>query len=73
VGEAAVTLAATWLPLRRSEVSVLGTRGSLRPVLGQSSTGAWTYHAEALTEGANAVDDLVRHALALAARHPDRG
>ena len=73
VGEAAVTLAATWLPLRRSEVSVLGTRGSLRPVLGQSSTGAWTYHAGALTEGANAVDDLVRHALALAARHGDRG
>ena len=74
-GEAAVGLAMAWLPLRRAPVSVMGTRGSLRPVMGQSSSGAWTYRAAAVTEGANAIDDLVRHALALAAepaRHDHR-
>ncbi len=66
-GEMAVGLAMAWLPLRRAAVSVMGTRGTLRPVMGQSATGAWTYRAAAVTEGANAVDDLVRHALARAA------
>ena len=66
-GEQAVALAAIWLPLRRAPVSVMGTRGTLRPVMGQSATGAWTYRAAAVTESANAIDDLVRYALALAA------
>lgn len=66
VGDRAVALAAGWLPLRRSERSVMGTRGTLRPVLGQSASGAWTYRAASVTEDANAIDDLVRHALALA-------
>ena len=65
-GEQAVALAAGWLPLRRAEVSVMGTRGSLRPVLGQSASGTWTYRAASVSEGANAVDDLVRYALTLA-------
>jgi len=66
-GGQALALAAGWLPLRRAEVSVMGTRGSLRPVLGQSDSGAWTYQAGAVTESANAIDDLVRYALARAA------
>jgi hypothetical protein len=66
VGEHAVALAAGWLPLRRGAASVMGTRGSLRPVLGQSSSGAWTYRAASVTESANAIDDLVRYALTLA-------
>jgi hypothetical protein len=65
-GEKAVALAAGWLPLRRAAVSVMGTRGTVRPVLGQSSSGEWTYRSASVTENANAIDDLVRHALVLA-------
>lgn len=63
VAEEAVALAALWVAVRRSPVSVLGPRASVRPVLGQWPDGSWRYHAESVTEGRNALDALVRHAL----------
>jgi hypothetical protein len=63
VGEEAVALAALWVVARRAPVSVLGPRAGVRPVLSQWPDGSWRYHAESVTEGCNALDTLVRHAL----------
>lgn len=70
LGEQALTLAALWPSVRRAAVSVLGPRCGVRPVIDQWPDGAWRYRVEAVTEDANALDDLVRLALA-AAGQPD--
>jgi hypothetical protein len=47
---------------------VLGDRLGIRPVLGQDDAGRWVFHRNAVTEDANAIDELVRFTLdALAA------
>ncbi len=60
----ALAVTARWPALRRAAVSVLGPRCSFRPVLGQGADGGWAYRAESLEEDRNALDQLVRLALA---------
>lgn len=54
----------TWARARRSEVSVFGPRFGLQPVLGQRSDGRWTFEPPSVLEDENAIDALVRAALA---------
>jgi hypothetical protein len=56
-------LAATWPPVRRADRTVMGARCSFRPVLTQREDGRWAFDRASLTEGANAIDALVRHAV----------
>jgi hypothetical protein len=63
----AFALAAQWPAVRRGAVSVMGPRCSFRPVLGQRVDGRWVFDTASLTEDANAIDALVRHALSAAA------
>jgi hypothetical protein len=63
----AFRLLATWPALRRSPQSVLGPRCSVRPALAQRADGGWRIRHDAVQEGANAVDQLVRLALDAAA------
>lgn len=58
-------MAARWQASRRASTSVFGPRCSIRPVLGQADDGAWRVERDAVTVDANAVDDLVRLALAV--------
>ena len=67
IAERALTLAYLWPPLRRSTVTVMGPRCSFRPVLAQGPDGEWRFRAAALTDDDNAIDRLVRAALARAA------
>jgi hypothetical protein len=61
-------LAVLWQQVRRSDVTVLGDRLGIRPVLGQDDAGRWVFDRDAVTEDANAIDALVRFSLdALAA------
>ena len=62
--EQALAIAFTWPAVRRAPVTVLGPRCSFRPVLGQDAAGRWLLRPEALEDDANAVDRLVRFALA---------
>lgn len=62
--EQALAIAFTWPAVRRSPVTVLGPRCSFRPVLGQDDAGRWVLRPGAVEDGANAVDRLVRFALA---------
>jgi hypothetical protein len=57
-------LAGRWQRSRRAEVVVFGPRCSIRPVLGQAGDGTWRVEPEAITADQNAIDDLVRLALA---------
>jgi len=57
-------MAARWQASRRSAVTVFGPRCSVRPVLGQADDGSWQVKSGAVQHDANAVDDLVRLALA---------
>jgi hypothetical protein len=61
---AVLGLAARWQRSRRSEVTVFGPRCSIRPVLGQADDGSWRVEPEAVSVDENAIDDLVRLALA---------
>jgi hypothetical protein len=61
--ERALMLTVLWQQVRRADVSVLGERLGVRPVLGQDEVGQWVFHRAAVTEDANAVDALVRFAL----------
>jgi hypothetical protein len=67
-GERAVpsllSLALGWQASRRSAVTVFGPRCSVRPVLGQADDGTWTVERASVEADANAIDDLVRLALA---------
>ena len=65
LAEQAMVVAASWQLARRAEVSVLGPRCSLRPVIAQWPDGTWAYRGGSVQEGANALDDLVRGALDL--------
>lgn len=53
-----------WQASRRAAVTVFGPRCSIRPVLGQAEDGSWAVEPAAVQADANAVDDLVRLALA---------
>ena len=57
-------MAARWQASRRATVTVFGPRCSIRPVLGQADDGTWRVDPAAVTTDANAVDELVRLALA---------
>jgi hyaluronoglucosaminidase len=59
----ALKLAGLWPPLRGSTRTVMGARCSFRPALVQRRDGRWAVDSSALTEGENAIDDLVRGAL----------
>src|SRR4029453_14299657 len=53
--------------VRRAVPCVFGARLAVRPALQQTTTGAWTWRQDAIEEGANATDALIRLALAAAA------
>ena len=53
-----------WQASRRAAVTVFGPRCSIRPVLGQAEDGSWAVEPAAVQADANAIDDLVRLALA---------
>jgi hypothetical protein len=57
-------LAGRWQRARKADVTVFGPRCSIRPVLGQADDGTWRVERAAVTADQNAVDDLVRLALA---------
>jgi hyaluronoglucosaminidase len=61
---AAMGLGVTWPAIRRHAVSVFGPRQGFRPFLGQSDEGEWLCRPEAFDIDRNAVDALVRLALA---------
>ena len=58
-----VDLWRTWPPVRRSPVSVLGSRFGIEPRMGQDEAGAWTLRRGALVEDTNVTDLLCRLAL----------
>jgi hypothetical protein len=60
----AFALAGTWPAIRRSATSVFGPRASFRPTMGQRGDGEWVWRPGALQADDNAVDRLVRFALA---------
>ncbi len=53
----------TWPPVRRSAVTVLGSRFAIEPRMGHDAAGAWTLHHGALVADTNATDLLCRLAL----------
>ena len=65
--ELAFTIGMTWQAVRRSDRTVMGVRCSLQPSLGQRPDGTWSYRADSLLEGSNAIDALVRASLSLLA------
>jgi len=62
--EVVLGMATRWQASRRSTATVFGPRCSLRPGLGQATDGSWRVERAAIQNDANAVDDLVRLALA---------
>jgi hyaluronoglucosaminidase len=64
-GEVAMALALGWQALRRSAITVLGPRCSVRPMLWHDEQGAWHWDPDSVTTDANAIDALVEHALGL--------
>ena len=62
--EQVLGMGARWQASRRAEVTVFGPRCSLRPVLGQADDGTWRAEAGSVVHDRNAIDDLVRLALA---------
>lgn len=62
--ERALALSFLWPPLRRSAVTVMGARCSVRPLMAQGPGGHWVWRPEAITDDQNAVDALIRAALA---------
>lgn len=62
--ENAMACAVLWPVARRGAPSVMGPRCAFRPVLAQWPDGEWRYRAASLSEDANAIDLLVRYALA---------
>jgi hyaluronoglucosaminidase len=62
--DAVLAMAARWQASRRATVTVFGPRCSIRPVLGQAEDGSWQVEPEAVQHDVNAIDDLVRQALA---------
>lgn len=60
----ALAIAYLWPDVRRSATTVMGPRCSFRPVLGQRPDGHWRFEEGSLQQDSNAIDHLVRHALA---------
>jgi hyaluronoglucosaminidase len=60
----AMATAVAWRQARRGTVSVFGPRDGFRPVLGQSADGDWLCSPAAFDVERNAVDRLVRAAIA---------
>jgi hypothetical protein len=67
----ALSIAARWPRLRRSEHTVMGPRCSFRPMLRQRADGDWRMDAGALEDDRNAIDAVVRAALATIEAVPD--
>jgi hypothetical protein len=65
--ELAFTVGMTWQGVRRSDRTVMGSRCSMQPSLGQRADGTWAFRSESVIENANAIDALVRAALSLLA------
>jgi hyaluronoglucosaminidase len=63
VGEEAMGLALGWQELRRSRVTVMGSRCSVRPILYNDDHGEWQWDPASLEVDASAIDRLVRYAL----------
>jgi hypothetical protein len=62
--EVVLGMASRWRASRRAAVTVFGPRCSIRPVLGQADDGTWQVERGAVQHDANAIDELVRLALA---------
>ena len=65
VGEEALALALGWQALRRSAVTVMGPRCSVRPILFNDDHGEWQWDPASVQVDGNAIDTLVRAALGL--------
>ncbi len=63
VGEEAMALALGWQALRRSSVTVMGPRCSVRPILYNDEHGHWQWDPASVQVDGNAIDTLVRAAL----------
>jgi hyaluronoglucosaminidase len=64
-GETAMALALGWQDLRRSAVTVMGPRCSVRPMLWHDQQGEWHWDPASIDLDGNAIDRLVRAALGL--------
>jgi hyaluronoglucosaminidase len=64
-GEMAMALALGWQGVRRSTITVMGPRCSVRPMLWHDEHGAWHWDPASVTTDANAIDSLVEAALGL--------
>jgi hyaluronoglucosaminidase len=60
----AMAMVVSWRQVRRGTVSVFGPRDGFRPVLGQSAEGDWLCSPTAFDVERNAIDRLVRAAIA---------
>ncbi len=65
VGAEAMGLALSWQALRRSAVTVMGPRCSIRPILFNDVDGHWQWDPASVQIDGNAIDQLVRRALGL--------
>ncbi len=64
----AFRVASAWPAVRRAVPSVFGPRLAVRPAVQQTASGVWAWRPDAITEDANATDDLVRLALDAASK-----
>jgi hyaluronoglucosaminidase len=62
--ESVLAMALGWQASRRARVTVFGPRCSVRPMLGQAPDGTWTARRASVQADDNAIDDLLRLALA---------
>ena len=62
-GEMAMALALGWQAARRSPVTVMGPRCSVRPMLWHDEDGEWHWDPRSMQVDGNAIDLLVRRAL----------
>jgi hypothetical protein len=62
--EQVLGVALAWQASRRAPVTVFGPRCSVRPVLGQAADGTWQVERPSVEHDDNAIDTLVRQALA---------
>ncbi len=60
--EQAFAAGVLWAAVRRAPFTVMGPRFAMRPVLAQWPNGQWRFRSASITEDANAIDRLLRHA-----------
>ena len=65
IGEDAIGVAAWWQAQRRSALTVMGPRCSIRPILFNDDHGEWQWDPASVEVDDNAIDRLVRAALGL--------